>query len=65
MPGLHGIALALKAAAVHPELKIVLTTGYADERRRAHNLEALEDRVVAKPFMVAEIRRIVAEILEP
>ena len=63
MPGLDGIALALKAARLHPEMKIVLMTGYADERRRAHNLEALVDQVVAKPFTVAEIQRIVAETL--
>ena len=63
MPGLDGIALALKAAKLNSEMRIILMTGYADERRRAHNLEALVDRLVAKPFTVAEIRRIVAETL--
>lgn len=63
MPGLDGIALALKAAKLDPEMKIILMTGYADERRRAHNLEALVNQVLAKPFTVAEIRRVVTETL--
>ncbi len=38
-----------------PALKIVLMTGYADERARAHNLDALVHQVVSKPFSLAEI----------
>ncbi len=63
MPGLDGIALALKAAKLDPEMKIILMTGYADEQRRAHNLEALVNQVLAKPFTVAEIRRVVSQTL--
>ena len=63
MPGLDGIALALKAAKLDPEMKIILMTGYADEQHRAHNLEALVNQVLAKPFTVAEIRRVVSETL--
>src|SRR3546814_19893747 len=40
MPGLDGIALALKAGAEWPEMRILLMSGYAAERQRAHNLEA-------------------------
>ena len=50
MPGIDGIALALKAAKEYPELKILLMTGYATERQRAHNLESLVHTVLAKPF---------------
>lgn len=50
MPGIDGIALALKAAKEYPSLKILLMTGYATERQRAHNLEALVHTVLAKPF---------------
>src|ERR1043166_7801436 len=49
MPGLDGIALALKASNDYPEMKILLMTGYASERQRAHNLDALIHRVVEKP----------------
>jgi two-component system cell cycle response regulator CpdR len=55
MPGLDGIALALKASRDYPQLRILLMTGYAAERQRAHNLEALVHRVIAKPFTLTEI----------
>src|SRR5579871_2536441 len=41
MPIMDGIALALAAARDQPELPIVLMTGYADQRERAHGLDAL------------------------
>ncbi|HVA14825.1 MAG TPA: response regulator [Stellaceae bacterium] len=63
MPKLDGIALALKAAKDHPAMKILLMTGYAAERQRAHNLEALVNRVIMKPFTLAEIQAAVAELL--
>jgi CheY-like chemotaxis protein len=55
MPGLDGIALALKASKDFPALRILLMTGYAAERQRAHNIEALVHRVIAKPFTLHEI----------
>jgi CheY-like chemotaxis protein len=64
MPGLDGIALALKASKDHPDMKILLMTGYASERQRAHNLEALIHRVVSKPFTLEQICAAVAEELE-
>ncbi len=64
MPRLDGIALALKASKDHPEMKILLMTGYASEQQRAHNLEALIHRVLAKPFTLQEICAAVAAELE-
>ena len=55
MPQLDGIALALKVSKDFPELRIVLMTGYATERARAHNLDALVHEVISKPFSMAEI----------
>jgi len=63
MPGLDGIALALKAGKDHPAMKILLISGYADERTRAHNLDALAHRILAKPFTLAEICAAVDEVL--
>ena len=63
MPAMDGIALALAAARDHPELPILLMTGYADQRERAHGLDALIHEVVAKPFSVAEIKSAVAGAL--
>jgi two-component system, cell cycle response regulator CpdR len=63
MPQLDGIALALKASKDYPAMKILLMTGYAAERQRAHNLEALVHRVMLKPFTLDEIQAAVAELL--
>lgn len=59
MPGLDGIALALKATKDCPDLRIVMMTGYEAERERAHNLDALVHAVVSKPFTLEEICAVV------
>ena len=59
MPVMDGIALALAAARDFPELTIVLMTGYADQRERAHGLDALIHDVIAKPFSLTDIRKAV------
>jgi two-component system cell cycle response regulator CpdR len=56
MPVMDGIALALATARDYPQLVILLMTGYADQRERASNLDALIHDVVTKPFTLAEIR---------
>jgi len=63
MPVMDGIALALAAARDWPELTILLMTGYADQRERAHGLDALIHDVIAKPFSLSDIRTAVAEAL--
>lgn len=55
MPNVDGIALALKATSLHPDLRIVMISGYAQERMRAHNIDALVHRIIAKPFSINEI----------
>ncbi|MFY9287108.1 MAG: response regulator [Alphaproteobacteria bacterium] len=55
MPNVDGIALALKAVRLFPDLRIVMVSGYAQERMRAHNLDALVHRIIAKPFSLEEI----------
>jgi CheY-like chemotaxis protein len=64
MPGMDGIALALKATKERPALPVVLMTGFAAERQRAHNLDALIDRVVSKPFSLKEICAVVEDALQ-
>jgi two-component system cell cycle response regulator CpdR len=63
MPIMDGIALALAAARDFPELVILLMTGYADQRERAHGLDALIHGVIAKPFTLAVLRAAVDEAL--
>jgi len=55
MPNVDGIELAQKASMEYPNLKIVMVSGYSQERVRAHNLDSLVHRVVAKPFSLEEI----------
>jgi two-component system cell cycle response regulator CpdR len=63
MPVMDGIALALAAARDHPAVTILLMTGYADQRERAHGLDALIHDVITKPFSLATMRSAVAEAL--
>jgi CheY-like chemotaxis protein len=63
MPVMDGIALALAVARDHPKTRIVLMTGYADQRERAHGLDALVDEVLAKPFTIDDLKRAVAGAL--
>ena len=63
MPLMDGIALALAAARDFPSVTVLLMTGYADQRERAHGLEALIYDVIAKPFTLATLRQTVGEAL--
>ena len=55
MPNLDGIALALKVAKEYPAMPVLLMTGYAAERQRAHNLDVLIHNVITKPFTLRQI----------
>lgn len=55
MPIMDGIALALDVAAKYPDIIIVLMTGFADQRERAHGLDALIYDVIVKPFTLADL----------
>jgi CheY-like chemotaxis protein len=63
MPVMDGIALALAAGRDHPEVAIMLMTGFADQRVRAHGLDALVHDVIAKPFSIDQIKGAVREAL--
>lgn len=63
MPVMDGIALALNVAANHPGLKIMLMTGFADQRERAHGLEALIYDVIPKPFTLSALMQKVDDAL--
>jgi two-component system cell cycle response regulator CpdR len=56
MPGMDGITLSLQAERDFPNMKILLMTGYAHERQRAHNLDELVHEVMTKPFDIETLR---------
>ena len=63
MPVMDGIALALAVARDFPRVTILLMTGFADQRERASNLNAIAHDVITKPFSVGAIRAAVADAL--
>jgi CheY-like chemotaxis protein len=63
MPVMDGIALALATARDHPDIAILLMTGYADQRERASGLNTLIHDVITKPFTLATIRAAVDDAL--
>ncbi len=64
MPVMDGIALALGAARGYPSLPILLMTGYADQRERASDLDAIIEDVITKPFTLSDLRSLVRLTLE-
>ena len=63
MPVMDGIELAHTAASNWPGLKILLMTGYAEQRERADDLMDKIIDVVSKPFALPDIRKAVAQAL--
>lgn len=63
MPVMDGITLAHQAHAACPGLKILLMTGYAEQRERADDLRTKIIDVVPKPFSLPNIRQAVAAAL--
>jgi len=57
------IALAPKVEHEFPEVRVILITGYAQQQRRAHNLDLLIDDVVPKPFTADEFMGVVERVL--
>ena len=57
MPDLDGIALSLKVAKDFPDTKILMMSGYSNQRQRAHNLDFLAHEVISKPFTLDEITK--------
>jgi CheY-like chemotaxis protein len=63
MPGMDGIEMAKAAVRRFPGLRVLLVTGYADQRERAADLNGVVVDIVQKPFTLAEIRDRVARAL--
>jgi CheY-like chemotaxis protein len=63
MPEMDGIEMAIAAAKLFPDMKILLMTGYAEQRERADDLAEKIIDVVAKPFALPDIRKAVARAL--
>jgi CheY-like chemotaxis protein len=63
MPVMDGIEMARSAVREFPNLRVLLMTGYAEQRERAAELEGSIVGVVNKPFTLADIRDRVRDAL--
>ena len=63
MPAVDGIAVAEKAIAQQPGLRVILISGFADALDRAQHLKTKVSRVVAKPVTLEGIRAAVKAAL--
>lgn len=63
MPAMDGIEMSRQAATRFPGIRIMLVTGYADQRERAAELDGVVKDVLLKPFTLASLRDVVARNL--
>jgi CheY-like chemotaxis protein len=63
MPIMDGIEMARAAVDAFPSLRVLLMTGYAEQRERAAELDGSIVGVVNKPFTLADIRDRVRDAL--
>jgi len=64
MPGMTGPELAQRLSASRPEMKVLYTSGYADDASAHRRIVAEGAQLIAKPFGVAELTRKVREVLD-
>jgi PAS domain S-box-containing protein len=55
MPGMSGIELAQQASAHLPDIKILLTSGYASSAFEKHGEEAMQYGLINKPYRLSDI----------
>lgn len=64
MPVMDGVSLALLASRDAPSLRIMLMTGYSDQRERGHGLDAIIQDILLKPFTLDELVMRVQAVLD-
>jgi two-component system cell cycle sensor histidine kinase/response regulator CckA len=65
MQGLDGVETCRRLRVIRPDLPVVFASGFAEEEVRQRVGEVGDFSFVAKPYRLAEIRRIMAEALDP
>jgi len=63
MPQMDGITMAQALTRARPGQKILMMTGYANQRERAQGISEIVIDVVQKPFTLPEIRNEVSRAL--
>jgi PAS domain S-box-containing protein len=66
MPGgMSGYELASQVRQLYPQIKILLTSGYAEELANADRVDAVRLKVLRKPYRQAELARAINQTLRP
>jgi CheY-like chemotaxis protein len=63
MPGIDGLAVLEELRSLAPDLPVLVTTGYASDEEKTAALERGAQRVLEKPYRVAELRNALAELM--
>lgn len=63
MPGRSGLELARAARAAHPDLPILLCTGFVHRELQQEALEAGVTRLLDKPLQVSGLAAVIREVL--
>ena len=64
MPRMGGPELAKRLKQLHPDIKVLYTSGYADVALVEHELLAPATWLLPKPFSPGELTRKVREVLD-
>jgi CheY-like chemotaxis protein len=64
MPGMTGTELARRIRDTRPDIPVLLCTGYADMLRPEEAAELGVTRILAKPFVKAEVATLVRHVLD-
>ena len=62
MPGLSGVQVAATIKRTHPDLPVILLTGFGDEMQATGQLPPEVDLVVCKPVSTADLRRALVRV---
>lgn len=62
MPGLDGISLAGRAAALKPSLAVVLMSGFSGQLERAGDVKVARLVSISKPFTLEQIKQAVRSV---
>ncbi len=64
MPGINGRELADRLSAIHPEMKVLFTSGYAQNVIVQHGMLEENINFIGKPYSITAIARKIRDILD-
>jgi two-component system cell cycle sensor histidine kinase/response regulator CckA len=65
MPGMNGRELSERLRAIHPEMKVLFTSGYTEEVVVHHGVVERDVSFIGKPYLFDDLARKIRDILAP